>query len=238
MQYRKHYIPLESNPQLFTQLTHELGLSTALAFHDILSIEDTELLALAPRPALALVLVFPTSPTYEAHIAEEDRGAIEYTKCGEQEDVMWYKQTINNACGLYGILHAISNGGSRDFVIPSSHLAGLLATCASLQPLERAALLEEDEQLEAAYKTVALQGDSEVPANPEDEVDFHYVCFVKSHKNDHLYELDGDKKGPVDWGLLSQVDDVLSETALSAVRTFIRRVERDSGFSLLVLAPA
>lgn len=29
---------------------------------------------------------------------------------------MWYKQTINNACGLYGILHAISNGDSRDFV--------------------------------------------------------------------------------------------------------------------------
>ncbi len=51
-----------------------------------------------------------------------------------------------------------------------------------------------------------------------------------------LYELDGDRKGPVDWGLLGEVDDVFSETALSAVRTFVRRTVRDAGFSLLVLA--
>ena len=36
----------------------------------------------------------------------------------------------------------------------------------------------------------------------EDEVDFHYVCFVKSSKTGHLYELGGDRKGPVDHGIL------------------------------------
>ncbi len=27
---------------------------------------------------------------------------------------IWHKQTINNACGLYGILHAVCNGDTRN----------------------------------------------------------------------------------------------------------------------------
>lgn len=34
----------------------------------------------------------------------------------EEEPVMWFRQSINNACGLYAILHAISNGESRNFI--------------------------------------------------------------------------------------------------------------------------
>ena len=37
-----------------------------------------------------------------------------------------YKQTINNACGLYGILHAVSNGDSRHFISKSSMLLQLI----------------------------------------------------------------------------------------------------------------
>ncbi|TPX14028.1 uncharacterized protein E0L32_000422 [Thyridium curvatum] len=238
MPYRKHYTPLESNPALFTELIHTLGLSSDLEFYDVLSLDDVDLLALVPRPTLALVLVFPTSPDYETEITDKDKDAAEYAKSGEEEDVIWYKQTINNACGLYGILHAVSNGVVRDFILPDSHLSHLLASCTPLKPLDRATLLEDDEQLESAYKAVALQGDSEVPGNPEDEVDFHYVCFVKSHKNGHLYELDGDRKGPVDWGRLDSEDDVLSEKGLGVIREFIGGISRGVGFSLLALAPA
>lgn len=85
---------------------------------------------------------------------------------------------------------------------------------------------------------VALQGDSEVPANPEDDVDYHYVCFVKSHIDGHLYEMDGDRKGPVDRGPLSPFEDVLAERGLNVIREFIQREEgKDTNFSLLVLAP-
>lgn len=116
MIYHKHYIPLESNPILFTQLIHHLGVSPSLAFHDVLSIDDPELLAFIPRPALALILVFPTSPSYEAFKAEEEAVREEYDGSGKNEAVMWYKQTINNACGLYAILHAVSNEDSRKFI--------------------------------------------------------------------------------------------------------------------------
>jgi hypothetical protein len=33
-------------------------------------------------------------------------------------------------------------------------------------------------QLEAAYKVALLQGDTEVPEDPEDEVDIYHVCFL------------------------------------------------------------
>jgi ubiquitin carboxyl-terminal hydrolase L3 len=116
MAYRKHYIPLESNPVLFTQLIHQIGVSPILAFHDVLSIDDSELLAISPRPALALVLAFPTSSDYEKNLEEQGRLIPDHYETAEGENVMWYKQTINNACGLYAILHAVSNGDARDFI--------------------------------------------------------------------------------------------------------------------------
>ncbi|UPK92771.1 hypothetical protein LCI18_003706 [Fusarium solani-melongenae] len=237
MSYRKHFIPLESNPTVFTELAHGLGLSPELEFHDVFSLDEPDLLSLIPRPALALVLVFPTSPNYEADLQQLDKQTPEYSKSGADKDVVWFKQTINNACGLYGILHAVTNGAARDFIVPKSHLASLLTSVEPLKYLDRAAVLEEDEQLESIYKTVALQGDTEAPENAEDEVDFHYVCFAKSHRNGHLYELDGDRKGPIDRCALDQGDDVLSERALGVISEFIRGVGKELGFSLLALAP-
>jgi ubiquitin carboxyl-terminal hydrolase L3 len=116
MDYKKHFIPLESNPQLFSTLLHELGFPTTFSFQDVLSINDPELLALVPRPALALILVFPTAATYEKQRTEENKSTVEYGETGDSEVAMWYKQTINNACGLYAILHAVSNGDARSLV--------------------------------------------------------------------------------------------------------------------------
>jgi hypothetical protein len=47
---------------------------------------------------------------------EEDKDKPEYEGKGPAEPVIWYKQTIRNACGLIGILHAVSNGTSRGFI--------------------------------------------------------------------------------------------------------------------------
>jgi ubiquitin carboxyl-terminal hydrolase L3 len=116
MAYGKHYIPLESNPVLFTHLINQIGVSPILAFHDVLSVDDPELLAITPRPALALVLVFPTSSDYEKNLEEQGRLIPDHYETGDGENVMWYKQTINNACGLYAIFHAVSNGDARDFI--------------------------------------------------------------------------------------------------------------------------
>jgi ubiquitin carboxyl-terminal hydrolase L3 len=125
---------------------------------------------------------------------------------------------------------------------PGSTIAHLLDTSIPLAPPERAKALEDSEALESAYKTVAVQGDSAVPESPEDEVDYHYVCFVKSSKNGHIYELDGDRKGPIDHGFVGSDDDggdVLDQAGLKVVRTFLNREKGSNmNFSLLALVYA
>ncbi|KAG8856217.1 ubiquitinyl hydrolase 1 [Tulasnella sp. 330] len=236
--YRKHFIPLESNPSVFTELIDRLGID--LAFADIYSLDEPDLLAMVPRPALGLVLVFPTPSQYEQIKAAEEAKSAEYAGHGEEEDVVWFKQTIHNACGLYGILHCVSNGQARRSIRPNSIMSNLLEMCVPLSPKRRALALEDDKALEDAYAVTARQGDSTAPENPEDEVDFHYIAFVKSDKTGHLFQLDGDRTGPIDLGpILAEDDDLLSDGAIEVIRRFIR-VEggENPNFSLMALGPA
>ena len=64
---------------------------------------------------------------------------------------------------------------------------------------------------------------------------------MKDAKN-HLWEMDGRRKGPLDRGDIGE-DDVLSEKALDlGVRKFLKREEETGGaelrFSLITLAPS
>lgn len=130
-QQRKSFYPLESNPEVFNELIQLLGVSSDLAFEDIYSLDDPELL---PHPALALVLVLPEGPLIKAYAADaaDPSYSNEYSGCGADEPVVWFKQTIYNACGLYALLHALSNGEA------SNHLGKLVMTkrsCERAQPL-------------------------------------------------------------------------------------------------------
>lgn len=99
-----------------TSLVHKLGLSSGLQWHDVFSLDDPSLLAFVPRPAHALLLVFPVSKAYEASREAEDSSISDYTGSGPEEEVLWFKQTIGNACGLMGLLHATINGASRELI--------------------------------------------------------------------------------------------------------------------------
>ncbi|GAB7356657.1 hypothetical protein MBLNU459_g7374t1 [Dothideomycetes sp. NU459] len=236
---QKRFIPLENNPEVMSALLHKLGLSDRLTFHDVYSIDDPDLLAFVPRPAYALLLVFPVSDTFEKFRSEEDSHKQEYQGSGPDEEVVWYKQTITNACGLMGLLHAVSNGQARTFITPDSSLANLIQDAIPLMPLDRADLVYESQALESAHQSAAVGGDTAAPPI-EDNVDLHYVCFVKSQKND-LWEMDGGRKGPLNRGQLSPDEDVLSGRALDiGVRSFLKREAEAGGgdlrFSLIALS--
>lgn len=69
-----------------------------------------------------------------------------------------------------------------------------------------------------------------------DDVDLHYVCFVKGDDGT-LWELDGRRKGPLARGALDAGEDVLSEKALTlGPRKFIEAGGEDIRFNAVVLA--
>ncbi|EOA86512.1 hypothetical protein ACJQWK_08997 [Exserohilum turcicum] len=232
--YSKHFIPLESNPEVFTELAHKLGLSASLEFEDVFSL-DEELLALVPRPVLGLILVFPTTEEYEKKVEDEDALLESFQSSEQSEDVVFFKQTINNACGLYAILHTVCNGEARDRLKNDSVIAKVLNTSSSVDELVEA--LENSTELETSYASVACKGNTEAPSSAEEEVDYHYIAFVKC-KNDHLYQLDGDRKRPIDLGQLTADEDVLAERCLIAIRSMMALEADNVNFSLMALVEA
>ncbi|KAG2024994.1 hypothetical protein GB937_003218, partial [Aspergillus fischeri] len=217
----KAFVPLENNPEVMSHLVHQLGLPPTLGFTDVYSIDEPDLLALVPRPSHALLLVFPVTPSYEATRVAEDGPLPEYNGSGPGEPVMWFKQTIRNACGLIGLLHAVANGEPRKHVIPGSDLDTLLREAESLGPIARADLLYESKALESAHADAARLGDTAAP-QAEDNVDLHFVAFVKG-SDGRLWELDGRRKGPLERGRLADDEDALSDKALElGVRRFLQ----------------
>jgi len=231
----------ENNPEVMSHLVHQLGLSPTLAFHDVYSLTEPSLLSFLPRPALALLLVFPVTATYESFRQEEDASRDEYSGSGPGEDVVWFKQTIRNACGLIGLLHAVCNGASRHQIQDGSDLQTLLREAIPLRPLERAELLYQSRALESAHADAAKKGDSVAP-DAEAKVDLHFVAFVKGGGG-NLWELDGRRKGPLKRGRLGPDEDVLSEKGQElGVQAFLRR-EQEAGagelrFSAVMLGPS
>ena len=224
-----------------TSLVRELGLSPTLQWHDVFSLTEPSLLEFLPRPAVALLVVFPVTETYEKFRREEDAPKEEYTGSGPGEEVVWFRQTIRNACGLIGLLHAITNGAAREHIVPGSDLDKLLQAAIPLTPNKRADLLYESKSLEAAHATAAQKGDSTAP-QAEAAIDLHFVAFIKSQNGD-LWELDGRRKGPLNRGKLGPEDDVLSEKGQElGVQAFLGREARAGGgdlrFSVVMLGPS
>jgi len=100
---------------------------------------------------------------------------------------------------------------------------------------------ERSPSLAAAHKTAATTGDTEAP-DPEAEVDYHYVAFVRSEKDGKLYEMDGNRKGPMERAAAADKadgDDILaSEEARLAVKEFMDREEGNVNFGLVALVAA
>ncbi|KAL9104048.1 MAG: hypothetical protein Q9163_000945 [Psora crenata] len=224
-----------------SSLVHKLGLSAGLAWHDVYSLDDPFLLAFVPRPAHALLLVFPVSKAYVAARRDEDKSLPDYTGSGSDEEVLWFKQTIGNACGLMGMLHAVCNGMARELIAPFTPLSRLITEATPLSPHDRAKLLETSGDLASAHSAAAAEGNTPAPS-ADDHVDLHFVAFVKSAEN-NLWELDGSRKGPLNRGKLLEGEDVLSEKALElGPKKFLKREEEtplgEMRFSILALGPS
>lgn len=193
------------------QLAAKLGLSSSLRFYDVYSLDDPELLAYIPRPALALLVIIPLTAAWDQNRKAEDKDKGVYTGCGLDEPVIWFKQTIGHACGSIGLLHSLINGPAVDYIKPDSDLASIRRQAIPLAMEERAEMLYNNEAFEIAHKSVQEAGDSHFDSSLERNGG-HFVSFVKS--GGKLWELEGSRKGPLERGDLNDDEDVLSPRAL------------------------
>ncbi|KAL1649936.1 hypothetical protein SLS58_001312 [Diplodia intermedia] len=233
---KKYFIPLENNPEVFSHLIRALGVSPQLGFHDVYSLDEPDLLALVPRPALALIFIAPGKIYHAARDDEAARTPL-YDESGEAQPVLWMQQTIGEACGLMALLHAVCNGEARRYIAPGSLVDELRTKALPLGREERARLLYGSEALEKAHASAAVLGDTGAPELGT-VAEGAFVCFVKGDDG-HLWELAGYAQGPYDRGALGEEEDMLSERALRlGVRTFLEKAGGDARFSLVALAPS
>ncbi|KAI8959960.1 putative ubiquitin carboxyl-terminal hydrolase [Daldinia sp. FL1419] len=221
----KNWIVLENNPEVMNQLAAKLGLSQELSFYDVWSLDEPELMAHIPRPALALLVILPLTPAWRADREAEDADKNEYQGRGPEEPVIWFKQTIGNACGSIGFLHCAVNGPAAEHIQPGSDLDEIRRQATPLGMEERANLLYNSVPFEKAHESCVQLGDT--AARNESALGQHFVAFVKV--GGRLWELEGSRKGPIDRGALADDEDVLSPKALDLGFRRVIRLEQEAG---------
>lgn len=201
------WIPLESDPKIFNDWAYKVGLLESDAeFVDVYGLDD-DLLELVPQPVKAVILLFPIRDKLEElRLAEE----VQFKEKGQvpiDPTVLWIKQTIRNACGTIGLLHALTN--AQVVYEPESPIAQFIDACQDKTPQERAEFLETTKIFADIHAATAASGQTTPPTNLD--TDLHFTCFVQAPEASareaevatdmrRLIELDGGRAGPVDRG--------------------------------------
>ncbi|KAG7838928.1 hypothetical protein KL942_003924 [Ogataea angusta] len=174
-------IPLESNPEIFTQFGRKLGLSPLLSFFDVYSLTDPDLVSFLPRPVYSLILLFPVTEQYESLKETEEKGR-DQEKDDKFEHIIWFKQLLRNGCGLYGLLHALCNL-PEGLLVKDSPIESFVDNVRQLPNVNNSNNYDEKSKLVkelslSLYEQFSKQGQTEAPSS-EEEVNLHFICFTK-----------------------------------------------------------
>ncbi|KAJ3755095.1 peptidase C12, ubiquitin carboxyl-terminal hydrolase [Lentinula raphanica] len=228
---QNRWIPLESNPEVFNSWASKAGIDTTESqFSDIYGL-DQELLAMVPKPVKAVLLLFPISKTLEAKRREDDE-KIRSTSQSSLKNIFWIKQTISNACGTIGLLHALAN--TNVIYTADSPLGRFIEACRDKTPEERAQFLETTPLFAEIHAQTASGGQSAPPVDLD--TDLHFTCFVQAEIEGapHVVELDGRRAGIMDRGKIS--NDLLTDVASLVKETYIK-TSASVQFSMTSLGP-
>jgi len=221
--------------KVLNEWSKKAGLLTSQAqFSDIYGL-DPELLSMVPKPAKAVILLFPIQDTLEAKRKEDDETRKKDDQHPIDPTMIYIVQTIRNACGAIGLLHALINSGVD--IGPETPLHQYIDKCQELTPQQRGELLEKSDIFTAIHLDAANQGQTAAPA-ADANVDLHFTCFVPapdpSEKGaQRLIELDGNRGGPIDCG---PCKDFLSDVAAYVKKTYVSTSD-SVHFSMVALAP-
>ncbi|KNC97438.1 uncharacterized protein SPPG_07360 [Spizellomyces punctatus DAOM BR117] len=223
------WTPLESNPTVMNKYMERLGVGDGVwAFTDVWGL-DEELLQFIPRPAVAVVLLFPITDKYEQYrLSEEERLRREGQVVSPQ--IYFVRQTIPNACGTIGLLHALANNTDL-LTLKEGPLQRILDQTKDKTPEERARVLELSADLASVHDESSQEGQTAAPPREQD-IDTHFICFVQ--KDGHLYEMDGRKPCPINHG---DCGDLLLDS-VKVIKQFMERDPDNLNFTVIALAPS
>jgi ubiquitin carboxyl-terminal hydrolase L3 len=198
------WIPLESNPEVMNEFLAKIGVPGKLQICDIFGFEP-DLLEMVPKPVKAVLLLFPVSRQSEDFRIAQVRKIEENGQ--ELPPGVWFTtQTIGNACGTIGLLHAVGNNLDTLGSLPEgSWSQKFFANSLDADADARAAMLQNDDSIAEVHADAAQAGQSAAPDRPEDCM-LHFVCFIQ--KGGFLLELDGRKPFPINHGPCAS-DDLL-----------------------------
>ncbi|XP_037751184.1 ubiquitin carboxyl-terminal hydrolase isozyme L3 isoform X1 [Chelonia mydas] len=258
------WLPLEANPDVINQFLKQLGIHPDWQFVDVYGM-DPELLSMVPRPVCAVLLLFPVTEKYETFRTEEEE-RIKAQGQNVRSSVYFMKQTINNACGTIGLIHAIANNRDKMNFESDSTLKKFLEDSSPMSPEERAKYLETYEAIRVTHESSAHEGQTEVKHNhvgpaqatnssirlhcwqplirlpvglrsaPSIDEKVDLHFIALVNVGSHLYELDGRKPFPINHGQTS--DDTFLEDAVEVCKKFMERDPEELRFNAIALSAA
>lgn len=228
---KKHWVPLESNPEVLTKFSHALGMPSTHVFSDVWS-PDPEMLAFVPSPRLAVLCLYPLTPAILA--ADAARAASAPPPPADAAAPVFCGQKVGNACGTIALLHAVLNAGDGlGELTDGSFFAEFARKTDGMDAGARADALAADDSLDAVHAEFAAQGQTAPPA-ADDKIDLHFVAFVRV--GGVLWELDGRKAAPVSHGECGE--EALLQDACKAIKDcFMAADPKELRFTLLALTP-
>ncbi|XP_009610908.1 ubiquitin carboxyl-terminal hydrolase 3-like isoform X1 [Nicotiana tabacum] len=221
----KRWLPLEANPDVMNQFLWGLGVpSDEAECCDVYGL-DEELLEMVPKPVLAVLFLYPlTSQSEEERIQENSKTKVQ----DPSSTVYFMKQTVGNACGTIGLLHAIGNITSQIKLTEESFLDRFFKSTASMDPMQRALFLENDREMEVAHSVAATAGETEA----SEDVNTHFICFTCA--DGQLYELDGRRSGPISHGA-SSPNSLLKDSA-KVIQKMIEKNPDSINFNVIAIS--
>jgi len=190
-----NWVPLESNPDMFSIFAKHIGLPEGWAFVDVLGV-DPELLTDVPRPCHGVTLLFEYSKNLlKSQVAQRLR--LKAKAHAPKEDVFFMKQYVGNACGTIAAIHCVANAAEKLGVDADSAVGQLLARTRGQSAKVIGAALADMEDFHLASEECAAGGQTEAPEADED-TNHHFICFVE--RGGHVIELDGCKDRPINHG--------------------------------------
>jgi len=179
--------PLESDPAIFNNYFHSIGLSNKVFFKELLSLLDYKEFLLIEGPLLGIILNYSRSENKQKPLVDKIKPPENISYFIKQTDV------LDNACGLIAALHVFGNN-KIDYE-KNSILEEFFKNTQKLNYIDKAKFLENFDKFKEAHKTFSNKGQTKIEDVENKKINVgHYISFII--ENNNLYELDGIKDGP------------------------------------------